>query len=287
MGRSPKIDPDHNAAWKIAPTAMPDMPRMGPVATAEWHRIERYLIALDRVAAIDRQALALYCQEWALFSRIMEDELADSYVKLYCPGRSCEVINPVLPPLLRAAKSIIRVAGTFGMTARTRDLESDHGNRKATALKRLMGNQRKIAEGKLAPSILPILPDFGPADMQPPDWMNDRAREEFERLGRELEALDLFTPLDLTPLVVVSSLFDLYQRGSEQLRDLTTEVHDKDGNGVAYKEHPLLRVMTDISDVMHILWKDYGQTPRYRKIFNGERRKEDKEVPLIFKGRFG
>jgi phage terminase small subunit len=284
-GRPPKPVEDNN--WKLAPTAMPTRPGNLPaVAAAEWDRIERYLIALDRVAAIDRQALVTYCLEWSKFSRIMSTELAREHIALFGMGRSSEVIHPLLPPLLRSAKSILRVAGLFGMTARTRDLESDHGNRKASALKRLMGNQRKIAEGRLAPSILPMLPDFGTADLQPPGWLNDRAREEFDRLGGELEKLDLFTPLDIVPLSVVSSLFDLYLRAAEQMTDMTVAVVDKTGEEVAYREHPLWRGMTDIHDVLHIVWKDYGQTPRYRKVFNGERKVEGKEIPLVFKGSF-
>lgn len=284
-GRPPSPVEDNN--WKLAPTAMPDIPNLPAPAAREWDRIARYLIALDRVAAVDRQALTTYCLEWAKFQRIMATELARDHIALFGPGQSCEVLHPLIPPLLRAAKSILRVAGLFGMTARTRDLESDHGNRKASALKRLMGNQRKIAEGKLAPSILPMLPDFGEADLQPPKWLNPRALDEFNRLGSELEKLDLFTPLDIAPLVVASSLFDLYLRASEQMTDMTVAVYNKLGEEVAYKEHPLWKGMTDMQDVLHAVWKDYGQTPRYRRVFNGERKVEGKEIPLVFKGSFG
>lgn len=283
-GRPPSPVEDDN--WKIAPTAMPNMAGMDPVAAEEAGRISRYLIALDRVAAIDRQALVTYCTQWSQFCRIMRDEFAPPNRLLSGDGPTCEIAHPLLPPLLRAAKNVIRLAGLFGMTARTRSLESTHGNRKASALKKLMGNQRKIAEGKLAPDIIPMLPDFGPGDMVPPLWMNQRAREEFDSLGKDLELLDLFTPLDLTPLVVVCCLFDLYLRAGEQLYDLTTVVTDAKGNDVGYKEHPLLKVQFEIGEVMHAVWKDYGQTPRYRKIFNGERPTEKKEIPLVFKGRF-
>jgi P27 family predicted phage terminase small subunit len=284
-GRPPNPIEDNN--WKMAPTAMPDMPGLPSVAAEEAGRLTRYLVALDRVAAIDRQALAAYCSQWAIFERIMRTEFSRENCYLASSGTTCEVAHPLIAPLLRSAKATMRLAGLFGMTARTRDLESDNGNRKASALKRLMGNQRKVAEGRLAPSILPMLPDFGAGDLTPPLWMNHRAREEFERLGRELELLDLFTPLDLVPLVIVSSLFDLYLRANEQLRDLTTVVTSRDGEETGYKEHPLLKSMTEIGDVMHAIWKDYGQTPRYRKVFNGERRTEEKEIPLVFKGAFG
>lgn len=272
--------------WKLAPTQIPDMPDMPPAAVNEWRRIAPYLVALDRVAAVDRQALTMYCMEWHKFQRIMSSELADEDTLLFQPDRTTEVIHPLLGPLLRSARVVLRVAGQFGMTARTRDLESDHGNRKASSLKRLMGNRRKIAEGKLAPSILPMLPDFTDADMQPPVWLNDRAREEFFGIGGELTLLDLFTPLDLAPLVISSSLFDLYLRCNEQMTDMTVSVRDKEGEEVAYREHPLWRGMADIHEVIQVVWKDYGQTPRYRKVFNSERKVEGREIPLIFKGSF-
>ena len=285
-GRPPSPIEDDN--WKIAKTCMPDMPVLPNMdAQEEWGRIAPYLLALDRVSQVDRQALTAYCVQWSQFVRLMRERFTDDNVLLYTDGPSCEVIHPLLPPLLRAARSTIRLAGQFGMTARTRDLESDNGNRKASALKRLMGNRRKIAEGKLAPSVLPMLPDFSAGDMAPPNWMNDRAREEYNRLGRELEVLDLFTPLDLTPLAISSSLFDLYLRGVEQMTDLETMVLDKDGEVVAFKEHPLHKAVISIHDVLHFLWKDYGQTPRYRKVFNGEQKPKGKEIPLVFRGSFG
>lgn len=285
-GRPPSPVEDNN--WKLAPTAMPNMAGLDHIAAEEAGRLTRYLVALDRVAAIDRQSLAVYCTQWSLFCRLMRDEFAPENRLLSGDGPTCEVAHPLIAPLLRSSKSIIRLAGLFGMTARTRDLESTNGNRKASALKKLMGNQRKVAEGRLEQGvILPMLPDFGRGDLVAPLWMNQRARHEFERLGEELEKLDLFTPLDLAPLVVVSCLFDLYLRAGDQLRDLTTVVMNSKGEDAGYKEHPLLKAQFEIAEIMHAIWKDYGQTPRYRKVFNGERKVEKKEIPLVFKGAFG
>lgn len=277
--------PEEDKNWKIAPTEMPELVQgLGREARKEWNRIERYLIALDRVSAIDRQAMTAYCTQWGKFARIMKEELADESTPLYGDGPTCLVIHPLIPPLARSAKAIIKLAGQFGMTARTRDLESDHGNRKASALKRLMGNQRKIAEGKVPQSVIPILPTWTEFDMAPPFWMSDRAVMEFEELGKQLGAIDLFTPLDLVPICVVCCLFDLYLRAGEQMGGLYTYVTDKEGEEQYVKEHPLLRVQTELHDVMQFIWKDYGQTPRYRKIFNGERKADKKEIPLVFKG---
>lgn len=289
-GRPP--NPIEDRDWKIAQTEMPARPEglIGDAAE-EWHRIERYLVALDRVSSVDRQALSVYCTQWASFARIMKTSLADESTKLYAEGPTCEVPHPLISPLIRYAKAVVKVAGQFGMTARTRDLESDHGNRKASALKRLLGNQRKIAEDKLADSIVPMLPNWTDGDMAPPLWLSARAYEEFERLGSQLTGMDLFTPLDLTPLVVVSCLFDLYMRAGEQMKDPLTYVtrwdKENEEEEVFEKEHPLHKIQSDLHETMQAIWKDYGQTPRYRKVFNGERRTEEREVPMIFKGKFG
>ena len=284
MGRPPKPIEDNN--WKLAKTQMPNPPELAGEAGDEWQRISRYLVALDRVAAIDRMALSSYCIEWSKFCRLMRN-LSDEDEYLYNDGPSCEVLHPLIPPTLRSAREVIRLAGLFGMTARTRDLESDHGNRKASALKRLMGNQRKIAIGKTGVSVLPMLPDFGDQDLRPPVWLNAKANEEYYELGEQLKQLDLFTPLDRAPITIAACMFELYIRAVSQISDLTTSVVNKQGTVVSFKEHPLLRGSNEILEALHVVWKDYAQTPRYRKVFNGEQKIAGKDIPIVFKGQFG
>ncbi len=156
-----------------------------------------------------------------------------------------------------------------------------------------MGNRRKIAEGKVPQSIVPILPEWTPADMQAPLWMNDRAYAEFDRLGKELQNIDLFTPLDLIPVCVMAGLYDLQMRAYEQLKetDLYTYVTawDKEEEAeveVMRKAHPLQKGITAIMNVAKLYWTDYGLSPRNRRLFSGEEKSESTEVPLIFKGKF-
>jgi P27 family predicted phage terminase small subunit len=181
------------------------------------------------------------------------------------------------------------MAGQFGITARTRELENDHGNRKSNALKSLMGNQRKVAESKLKSSVIPLLPDWQSQDTACPDWMPSRAMAEYYEIAKGLSGLDLFTPLDRTPLVVGCCLYELLLRSVEQMKDLFTEVtkmeqvDDEEWEERTYqKEHPLHLVQSQLMGILHKLWKDYGMTPRYRRIFNGEQKKE-KAVPFEFK----
>lgn len=285
MPRPPIPEPDNE--WKIAPTEVPTLVHdIGPVAEKEYRRISPFLEALDRVAAIDRQALVVYCTQWATFSNLMESDLASESSYLSCEGRNSEIPNPLLAPLIRSGMAVIRTAGSFGMTARTRDLESDHGNRKSSTLKKLMGNQRKVAESKVGPkTIIPMVVDWTEQDVAPPTWMSPRASQEYRDLGEELEKLDLFTPLDVTPLVISCCYYDLYLRAGEQMVLPTVPVTNKEGAVVYEKENPLLKIQTDLFESMRAIWKDYGQTPRCRKVFNGERKKEGREVPLVFTGR--
>ncbi len=286
MGRTPTPLEEDN--WKIAATEMPSPPdALTGDARQEWNRIGKYLVGLDRVAAVDRQALTAYCTQWSRFAGIMKNDLASSLATLSVDGPRCEIVHPLVPPLVRSAKITIKLAGQFGLTARTRDLESDHGNRKASALKKLMGNQRKVAEGKVGPrTVIPMLLDWTPEEMLPPFWVNSRVAAEFDLLGGQLTTLDLFTPLDVVPITIACCLFDLYLRAGEQMVDLYTSVIGKDGEESYQKEHPLHKVQSEIHDTLQAVWKDYGQTPRFRKVFNGERKTDRKEVPIIFKGRF-
>lgn len=292
-GRPPKIEGEKT--WAVAPTSMPPKPEaMTSTARREWARLEPFLKALDRVAQVDMWPLATYCMEWSRFSEIMATHLGDHKAKLYEDGRNCEVIHPLLAPLLRSAKDVLRIAALFGMTARSRDLESDSPARVNSAIKRLFGNRRKVAESKIPDSIIPILPEWTEADMAPPLWMNQRAVAEYERLGSELVNIDLFCPLDAVPVAVAAGLYDLQQRAYEQLKetDLYTYVTKWDPEAeeeteVMRKEHPLQKGISDITTVAKLYWADYGLSPRNRRIFANEEKGQTGARPLIFTGTFG
>lgn len=290
MSRVPKIE---QSTWKFAPTKMPSLPsELTGEAKAEWDRLEPHIVAISHVAEIDKQSVAAYCLSWQNFARLIQ-ELPPGQA-LYEDGPSCEVAHPAIPPLLRYARNTIEMAGLFGITARTRELEGSHGNRKSSTLKRYEGNLRKVAECKLGRSVVPMLPEWEPTDVRCPDWMTPRAKAEYYELGDSLSNLDLFTPLDRTPLVIGCCMYDLFLTANEQLAETgayTTVVRRKKVDGEweveeYQREHPLHRVTYDIFNVLHLVWKDYGQTARYRKIFSTEKPKE-REVPIIFKGKFG
>lgn len=280
----PRREKNENHDWTISPPSLPVPEHLTEEARNEYERIGRYLLALGRVSELDYHPLANYCLSWAAFSRIMKEELADPWIPLYEPGPKGEVAHTLINPLLKYAKTLIHAAERFGMTARTRSLEGVARQAKSTAIKKLLGNQRKVATSKLERSVIPFIDGWEQADIEPPDWMSTRAKTEYQKLGKSLENLDLFTPLDRGPLVVGCCLFDLTLRCSDQLKDLYTHFYDAEGNEFS-KSHPLHSVMYEIFKVADIVWKDYGQSPMYRKVLGGER-KSHREVPMIFKGKF-
>lgn len=260
-------------------------------AQAEWDRLEPFLISLGRVAEHDKQALATYCLSWLQFSRLYQSEFAEPWALLYADGPKCEVIHWAIPPLLRYANVVYSLAGQFGMTARTRDLEGTHGNKKSNAEKSLEGNRRKVAEHKLKDTVTPLLTKWDSPDTACPDWLPSRAMAEYYEISKILNNLNLFTPLDRTTLSIGCAMYDLLVRCSEQMKSLHTEVHKMEKvddeeweERIFRKEHPLHIAFGDITQFLHKVWKDYGMTARYRRIFNNEEKRE-KEIPIEFKPR--
>jgi P27 family predicted phage terminase small subunit len=267
--------------WHILPTKLPDLKMTGE-ADREYRRIGQYLQSIDRVTELDRQALAHYCLQWAHFVSCAQELKGD----LTVDGENVIVAHPLLKPALRSARAVFKVAGLFGLTARTRDLEGDHGNRKSRALKKLEGNRRKVGENRLeSPSILALADDWDPKDVDPPAWLTKRARGEYERLRASLTAAEMFCPFDRAPISVICTLFEIYCRCYEQIDSLTVAVTDKKGEYVRDVEHPLHKFMGELAEVLTYQWKDYGQTPRFRKVFSGEQKKQETSAPIIFKPR--
>lgn len=278
----PKPAEDHS--WAIAQASLPQPEHLKGIALEEYNRIGPYLLALGRVSEIDYHPLVGYCLSWQSFARLMEDEFRDPWIELYEPGIAGEVPHSLLSPLLKHAKTTIHAAERFGMTARTRTLEGVARQAKSSAIKQLLGNQRKVAAHRLDRSIVPMMGDWEPEHVEPPEWMAPRARAEYLKLGKNLENMDLFTPLDRGPLVIGCCLFDLMVRANEQLKDPYTHYTIKSGEQFS-KAHPLHSVLYEIYKVADIIWKDYGQSPMYRKLLGNEK-KSVREIPMVFKGRF-
>jgi len=278
--------PPRETTWKLAETIMPAKPEeLTGIAAEQWHLLEPYLVALDRVTHVDRQPLTAYCIIWQRISLLANDHFSDSSTLLWADGPSCEVVHPLLPELMGYCQALHKIAIEFGLTARSRDLDGMNGNKIASWLKRLVGNTAKKAESSIPESKIPLLPKWSDEDMEPPMWMNTRMLEEYDYLATHLINLDLFTPLDKPHLCILAMLNDLVYRANDQLRDDWTYVHDKKTGEVLYKKaHPLHQVIRDLIKVQREYWKAYGMSPLARRIFGDEERSETAARPLIFKG---
>jgi len=283
-GRPPSASVE--STWFEARMCMPDTPDdLNGEGLREWHRLEPFLTALNRVSRLDAQALYNYCLYWGRFSDLMQRHFTEGE-SLVADGPSCEILHPLLPELIGYAREMMTIASEFGLTARSRDLEGDHHNRIPTELKRLYGNRSKVADSKLAESILPMLPDWDESDLVPPPWMAREAVEIYESVTRELRNVDLFTPVDKIHMCCLACLAELTKRADSELRDDYVPVLNKKTGDVQYqKAHPLHKGIRELGKISREYWTAYGMTPRARKIFGNEQPAEKKVRPMFFKGK--
>lgn len=291
-GRPP--NPVQDNTWRVAATAMPQTPdELTGEARREWTRLEPFLVSLNRVSELDVEPLYAYCVYWGRFSALMASHFADDNAKLYADGPTCIVVHPLLPELIGYAREMLAIASEFGLTARSRDLDGNDPRKIPSMLKRLYGNRRKVAESKIPDSVIPMLPEWDAADLEPPIWMGARCAKLYRHLGDQLRNIDLFTPIDKIHICSLACLGDLLRRADDQLKDDLVPVYSKKPNEdgeheLQYeKAHPLHKVLKELGKIAREYWTAYGMTPRARKIFDKEQSGEKKARPLVFKGKFG
>lgn len=106
------------------PVEIPDAPQhLKGEARAEWDRITPELLRLGLIAKVDRAALMVYCQAYALYVRAQEkiDELGEIAL-IQSTTNGYEQIGPWMQLSNRAADQMKSFLSEFGMTpsARTR-----------------------------------------------------------------------------------------------------------------------------------------------------------------------
>jgi P27 family predicted phage terminase small subunit len=103
-------------------------PHLSPDAVTEWERVAQELFTAGLLAALDRAALAAYCQaysRWAQAERALtemgrRDQLTAGLMIKTTGGNAIQ--NPLVGIANKAAADMVRYAAEFGMTpsARTR-----------------------------------------------------------------------------------------------------------------------------------------------------------------------
>lgn len=118
--------PDPAAELKV-PLEEPTPPRhLSKDAKTEWQRIVRILFTLKLLTALDRAALAAYCQAYGRWAQA-ERKLAKEELAIMTTGGNA-IQNPLVGIANKAMADLVRYAVEFGMTpsARTR-LQSQGG----------------------------------------------------------------------------------------------------------------------------------------------------------------
>lgn len=84
----------------------------------------------------------------------------------------------------------------------------------------------------------------------PPDWMNETARLEWERLIVDLKKIDILGNLDLNNLAGYCNAYSMYRKASEELEkaDLTIKKQTKTGEQIVI--NPLVDVQKKYAEEM-------------------------------------
>jgi P27 family predicted phage terminase small subunit len=134
---------------------------------------------------------------------------------------------------------------------------------KPTALKVLQGNpgKRRLNAREPQPTVL--------ADAEPPEWLEDAAKEAWRAVVPKLCALRLVTEADLQGLTM---LFDAYAewftaRKTIREKGMTFEVwerHDGERYLASVRRRPEAAIAADAFRRVRLLMSDFGMTPAAR-----------------------
>lgn len=226
-------------------------------AAAEWNRVGSYLLDTQRVSKLDFQLLATYCSSYAFFADAMRPLIIDrlpvwDYVK--------ERPRPSVLVAVGAKHGniVIDACRKFGMTARTRHLDHVEGAGRPATPKQI----QEVRTGRKVTG----LPSFAEDDLKMPSWLDPRAVAAWDRTTQALESNDLWTPLDVVPVTILSASFALVQRCVTELSGLQlATVYGDDGAAV---EHPLSQTYREHLKLCQNIWMDYGMTPYSRVMFD-------------------
>lgn len=110
---------------------VPDCPpELGPVARQEWDRLAIELGALRILTALDRAALAAYCNAYALWAEAIG--AIQKYGTMVKSPSGYPIQSPYVSIANRQAEIMMRIASEFGFTPASRSRISTPAKREAT-----------------------------------------------------------------------------------------------------------------------------------------------------------
>jgi P27 family predicted phage terminase small subunit len=99
--------------------SIPDCPpQLGPVAREEWDRLIGELASLRMVTALDRSALAAYCNAYGLWAEATE--AIQKYGTMVKSPTGYPMQSPYVSIANRQAEIMMRIASEFGFTPASR-----------------------------------------------------------------------------------------------------------------------------------------------------------------------
>lgn len=136
--------------------------------------------------------------------------------------------------------------------------------RKPTALHVLNGNPSNLKiEDRLnaEPQYTKIAPDC-------PEWLDQYAREEWDRLSPELERLELLTQADLAAFAGYCESFSDFRKASEELQSLGPGGWIQETESGYKQQHPLMGIKNTAKEKMKAFLVEFGFTPASRSRVN-------------------
>lgn len=129
---------------------------------------------------------------------------------------------------------------------------------KPTALKLLQGNAGKRKINKREPKPEGQIPE-------PPDWLNDQAREAWKVIAPRLGAMKVLTSADATALELMCAAYSEWRLALEAIEDegLTYETTNQNG-GTMYRARPEVGIASDAWRRIVSIAREFGLTPASR-----------------------
>jgi P27 family predicted phage terminase small subunit len=98
---------------------IPDCPpQLGPLAREEWNRLTTELASLGMITALDRSALATYCNAYGLWAEATE--AIQKYGTMVKSPTGYPIQSPYVSIANRQAEIMMRIACEFGFTPASR-----------------------------------------------------------------------------------------------------------------------------------------------------------------------
>jgi P27 family predicted phage terminase small subunit len=106
---------------------------------------------------------------------------------------------------------------------------------------------------------VPVPPKFARQAPNPPDWLSEEARAEWDRVVPGLEAVDLLKESDRAMLVAYCETWDMYMSAVLKVRaEGMTIVNPKTG---LERKHPVLGVLSEAAAQLRMFAREFGLTP--------------------------